>query len=444
MGTAPADLPNFLERLRGTGNRLNTPTTINAGLGNDTRLAPLTGAGVTVRTPIPFGNTTTVEPRTPAYTIVDLGALEGKERFIPVAINNQGYVVGSRVLLTERMLPRKRDGKLRPVGFKVKKRWGVIRRDGIEITIPALPGFPFTMPVAINNRGEVVGISSLADPAGQSFEPLSRDLRVFSWQDGKTNDLKLIKQALQAGFDLRDSLPRLSPNGILFNDQGHLVVQVPTPGANSMQAYLFHQGRLSTVYAANSRWLNNKGVLLGWDRESFGSGTPGGVTYLFDLNTKGSQALPPQIENPRAFNDVGQILCVETMREATGVRSAFRLWSEGRLTPLATLDAPTGPMAMNNRGQIAGMVEGGRGAETVLPGPYLFSNNKLYDLNNAGVTRAGWHILSIYSLNDRGEMLAMAKRSDKALRAVLMRPETLTDDLRDDDTPSERTVVSLR
>jgi len=319
------------------------------------------------------------------------------------------------------------------VGYTVVKRHGILfGPDRKAAMIPSLPGFPFVAPTSLNNQGQVIGVCGTSDPMNQNQDVNTRSVKVFAWKNGKLSNLFLEERAQKRGFTLQNGLSHLVPSSLLFNDKGQIVLQIAQSngggvnGTPPVQAFLFQESKVTPLYPANYRWLNNKGVLLGRYGDVFSTNLPN-VSYLFDTLARGSEALPPFADSPRALNDARQVLCVESNREYSGTRSTFRLWDKGQLKPLVTLEAPLGPVTMNNRGHVAGMVEGGAYGTTRLPGPYLYRDGKLYDLNNLlADKKQGWHILDIYTINDRDEMLARASRADGRLRTVLLRPLSLT------------------
>lgn len=437
LGIAPPDL-SFLSRdrpSRGVAGTAASPGSAFPGMDPRFFGAPASAtASLTASLPLTgdepptFGSVTQPAKNAPSYTVSDLGPLEGTERLLPVALNNRGEILACRVFLTQRMVPRKRDGILRPVGYTVVRREGILfNRERKPVSIPALPGFPFIAPTSLNNQGQVIGVCGTSDPMNPNVDMHTRAVKVFQYQNGKVSNLLLEERAQKRGFTLQNGLSHVVPGSLLFNDRGQIVLQIAQSGGGSngtppVQAFLFQQNKVTPLYPANYRWLNNKGVLLGRYGDVFSTNLPN-ISYLFDTLAEGSEALPPLADSPRALNDARQVLCVESSREYSGTRSAFRLWDKGRLKPLVTLDAPLGPVTMNNRGHVAGMVEGGVNDTTRLPGPYLYRDGKLYDMNTALMEKKqGWHVLEIYLLNDRDEMLAKASRADGSIRTVLLRP----------------------
>lgn len=433
LGTVPQDLAVIWERMRMAREGLPREGASASGANG-----LVSAMGRPAAEPLPLGETTRVERQGgPQFEITDLGPLEGNVRFLPVAFNEQGDVLGSEVVLTERKVRRKRDGKLQTAGFLVLKRRGILIRDGRRIDLGSIPGYPFTVPVGLSNQGEVVGFSYRFDPVNSGFgRDEARGVRVFSWGNPapKLRDLNLAERAQAQGFDIQEALGRASPSSMLFNDRGHIVLQLPVMGSTGIQTYLYDGKKFSTIYAANARWLNNEGVILGFEREMgfniTGNGTGGstgggmggamGTLYLFDVMSRTGRALPMALENLQGFNDRSEILCSETRRDPSGMRTAYRLWVKDSMIPLATVEGMVGRVVLNNRREVAGMVDGGW-SDKPGSGPYLWRGGKLYDLNDSINGQSGWLALSVLAMNDRSEILTVARQNGKT-RVALLRP----------------------
>jgi probable HAF family extracellular repeat protein len=256
-------------------------------------------------------------------------------------------------------------------------------------------GGHFSQARAINDRGEVVGISS----TGQSTH-------AFLWRDGRMSDLGTLGGRHSAAFDInnrgevvgysetaggqwhaflwRDG--RMRDLGTLggaggssiataINDRGDIVGD--NDGPSGLQAFLWRDGRMSAVEAdlARPAGINERGDIIGTSYAggqltailwSDGHATAVGEDYGVAINNRGQvlvgtanlwhrgQITP--ITGPAGATSVA----VAGLNEhATVVGSsdlgAF-VWNNGRaiLLPRFATDTVAGARDINNRGQIVG------------------------------------------------------------------------------------------
>ena len=197
-------------------------------------------------------------------------------------------------------------------------------------------GGTYTQPYAINDRRQVVGVSTAAD----GF------IRAFIWQNGAMRDLGLLPDGLAAaarsinvfgdvvgaGTTLSNEF---SPQAILWRRTGEVVPLGLLPGGFASQAFAINDWGLIAGVADDgvtteaTVWLNGTARMLG--------GLPGFVGY--------SEAAD--------VNNLGQVVGHSLM---DGIHSRATLWRAGRIIDLGTLpgDNHSQAFAINDRGQVVG------------------------------------------------------------------------------------------
>ncbi len=227
--------------------------------------------------------------------------------FWPVAINDQGQIVGYRFDGTEyTVLLWTRQGGLRDLG---------ITSDG-----PAL---------AINNSGQIAG--TMTDP--------NRNTMVFLW-DPSTG---------LAQFDCR-SMSNVMP--ILIGPEGQIVGTFETNGGSRHACAWDHAGRMRELNPPNARksWVcrsNESGQILGAFYD--GNGSRSCLWDLTDGNSPEWTPLPGREPTYRDLNNGGYVLRDMLRPPASpnqGLQKWAMLWHEDRgrtwLFPLPDLDAQVG------------------------------------------------------------------------------------------------------
>jgi probable HAF family extracellular repeat protein len=245
-------------------------------------------------------------------------------------LNERGQVVGysATTITTDNGRPRLdaflwEDGRLRNLGVHP-------------------PGFTANRALAINEQGQVLGLSTKDDEEGEIIAA-----RLWLWKAGH------VRTILTSRYEWID--------GIALNDRGQVILSV---GVGPDSAFFWQNGSLTRIGGPETSVsaLNNRGQVVGTRPH----GQSGSRAFLWqagkmtDLGTLGGRN-----SSAGAINDRGQIVgSSETRRTAqrgVDARSHAFVWQAGRMTDLGTLGGPLSfPSAINDRGEVIGTAATGR------------------------------------------------------------------------------------
>lgn len=136
------------------------------------------------------------------------------------------------------------------------------------------------------------------------------------------------------------------------------------------------------------------------------------------------------------INDAGQAIAQSLNPD--GAWRAF-LWENGVRTDLGTLPnagedmsiylspalVDTIPAAINNHGQVVGTAQ--PEPATQLPGPFIWEDGQIRNLNDLIDRSTGWVIRYAGSINDAGQIVATARLDGQGAYAVLLTPYCVAD-----------------
>jgi probable HAF family extracellular repeat protein len=245
-------------------------------------------------------------------------------------------------------------------------------------------GGPLTIPYAINDNGQVVGVSDIA--GGQD--------RAFLWDstNGMTNLGTL-------GGDSSEAL------GI--NNNGQVVGSARNPVPN-FRAFLWENETMSDLGTLGADWsraydINNNGQVVGYTSgDAFFWDSVGGMIDIGHLGGNYSWA--------RAINDAGQ--AVGFSRNSNGKDRAF-LWENGTMSDLGAMaDSASGAYDINNSGQIVG--GSGVGLPEQCRAILWDGVNGMVDLGGLGGDSGNAH-----GINDNGQIVGWSENSDYNGRAFV-------------------------
>lgn len=210
--------------------------------------------------------------------------------------------------------------------------------------------------MAVNNLGQVVGVSETADGR-----------RAFLWANGVITDLNTLTGEHHYSFawDINDAGQIVGTSGVDGTGGGVL----------SWRPFLYSNGSMTVLtgfddYYGEARGINNAGDVVGGSQYSHGAFLLYASGTMVDLGSLGGT---PDYSNAYGINDLTQV--VGGISPARGV-----LWENGTMTDLG--DLPGGPERtraydINNLGQVVG--------ESGVPSPsfnhaFVWENGVMTDL----------------------------------------------------------------
>ena len=342
-------------------------------------------------------------PAVPAaadYVITDLGTVAGTVSH-PFAINNAGQVVGrsyastgaSRAFLWQgdtmvdlnSLIPANsgwvlevatainQSGHIVGLGTLVGSQRAFLWRDG-QVTDLGTLGGTFSQALGINDVGQVVGCSAIANSAAR---------HAFLWQNGTMTDLNSLIPT-DSGWALECAAA--------INDAGQIVGS----GRHGFQrAFLWQDGQVSDLGTgrhwngeSDARSINNVGQVVG-----------SAIEYIFYD--------PEQIGDPMIIE----------------ARRAF-LWQSGTIGDLGFLGSSwsSGAVAsaINDSGHVVG-ASFDLGDPSTLRAFLWTSVGRLVDLNNLIPPNDGWQLVDAVAINQAGQIVGTGFHNGQA-RAFLLTP----------------------
>jgi probable HAF family extracellular repeat protein len=295
------------------------------------------------------------------YTAIDLGTLGGLfTSSAATGINNRGEVVGYSYYVFSP-----------PGGILIPSaefRRGFVF-DGVRHDFDQLGS-----PSAINDRGQILGGSSLTDLKNNG------SLSTTPLVDPHSN------WNLVWATDVNNS-DQVAVNGSATHGVGLTI-----------HALLFDKGKIQDIGEGLAAYgINSRGEVVGWSGHAF---LYDGTTH--DLGVLGTSDTNYSRSGANAINDKGQVTGFSTT-STTGVSDAFLY--DGSMHDLGNLGGGTSDgLAINNRGQVVGdsvvMTATGYANHAFL----YTSGVGMVDLNSLIDPASGWTLESATAINDSGEI----------------------------------------
>jgi probable HAF family extracellular repeat protein len=310
------------------------------------------------------------------WVITDLGTLPGDKYSEAVAVNDRGQIVG--VSYADY------------VGYQ---RHAFLWENGTMIDLGGFTlGGPTGRALAINDRGQIVGTS----------ETKSGYEHAFLWQSGRLTDL--------------GTLPgKRWSRASATNERGQIVGS--SGRADSLRGFLWENGKmidLATLAGgrkAEALAINERGTIAGWS----GTGAQRHAVLWKQGKTIDLGALPGlPISFALAINNRGQVLG-RSYRPGGKVHEV--LWQSGKIVDLGVSDRLATEAAINNRGQIV--------LNHPFEGAVLWEKGTVRTLGSLGGGYTGPS-----DINDRGQIVgesAKGKPAHAPVRAFLWQRATIVD-----------------
>lgn len=326
----------------------------------------------------------------PRFTITDLGTLPGGDYSRAHAINNEGQIVGLSST-----------GNTIAAGLLRDTRAVLWHKE----TVVDLVEKQFTAPAAfrINNQGQILiqwqYVSTGAPGGVPPVEPY-----VALWDAG----VKAVKQVWRSKDNF---LP------IHLNDRGELAGYTTQ---SEWQAALWRDGRATRLplprdaRSSQAMALNGDGIVAGNYRRR---GTDG-LYDLFVVERNRANKVSMVASNARhtdflcaAVNRRGQV--VGMFRAADTRIAHLFVWQDGRLSDLGAIGRNGNVHDVNREGEIVGQSD--RGA-------FVYVKGALHNLDALLPTGSGWNLWEANGINDAGQIVGTGELNGKT-RAFLLTPQ---------------------
>jgi len=354
-----------------------------------------------------------------SYRVTDLGVNKSKHNFSMVmGLNNRGW--------TENM-----DGVLTPpitsTSTTIVSGRAVLNIHGINIDLRTLGGKnSWTNYGGINDRGEAVGLSetSVPDPDGEDFCGFGtkRTCLPFLWRDGHMMALPTLggNNGQASAINNRGQIVGISETTV--PDSG---CPASKPG-KIISPVFWEKGEVRSLPTLASdpdgfvQGINDRGQAVGssgtctniathavlWDNDV--------AVPLSDLGHDGSDAY--------AINDRGQIVGYVSSHDGSTIFAA--IWQNDGVTIIPTLPEDSAAFAtgINNRGQVVGSTFNSMGWSH----GFISQDGVMTNLNKLIREDSNLLIIAASNINDRGQISGMAKvmngpDKDK-VHAILLTP----------------------
>ena len=335
-----------------------------------------------------------------SYKVTDLGALPNDNLGCAMALNNQG----STLIMAGNVAP----GELKSSSGTLLNGRAVIDIDGVKTDLGTLGGPNSWMNWgAINDHGQVVGMAetSVPDPNDENICQFATGLqcRPFLWEN-----------------NIMSALPTLGGNNgqaSQINNRGQIAGTAETPDLDSgcpassphliSLPVLWEEGKVQALTTVGgdpdgfAMAINDQGQAVGFS--GICAGAIHGILWengtAFPLPDLGTGAIA------EAINDKGQIAGI--IGSADGTTEFGALWQNGELTNLGTLPGDFAAIAtgINNRGQVVGST---LDSSFNWSHTFIWQNGVMTDLNTMFPASSNLFALMANKINERGQISGMA------------------------------------
>jgi probable HAF family extracellular repeat protein len=336
-----------------------------------------------------------------SYKIADQGTLGDDNFGMVMGLNNQGW--------TENM-----DGDVNPpitsTSTTVASGRAVVNINGVNIDLLTLGGKnSWTNYGGINDRGEAVGMSetSVPDPDGEDFCAFGTKLtcRGFYWRHGHMMALPTLggNNAQACAINNRGQIVGISETTV--QDSG---CPASKPG-KIISPTLWEKGEVRALPTVDGdpdgfvQGINDQGQAVG------SSGTCTGIAAHAVLWENGTavelKGLVPTGNAAYAINDHGQAVGYVTSPDYSTIYAS--IWQNGGVTYLPTLPGDLAAFAtgINNRGQVVGSTFNSVGWSH----GFIGQDGVMTDLNTLIPKDSNLYIIAASNINESGQISGMAR-----------------------------------
>lgn len=354
----------------------------------------------------------------------DLGALPGANSSLANWVSDNGIVAGWS-----------ENGAIDPL-LGLPEIEAVMWKHGHITALGTLEGGHESVALAVNNRGQVAGVSSNLVP--DSFGPLTTQNRIFLWQDGTMQDVGTLGGP-DAGF--------LGLNtGVTMNEAGQIVAcsytdSTPNPVTETptLDPFLWEHGTMHDLHnlggtSGCAMFVNNQGQVVGY------SNLAGDLQFHPFLWDRGEMKDLGTFGGNNGFavrvNEAGHVV---GRADVTAICSACDnqlqlhhpfFWANGALTDLGVLGNDTAGTAysVNSKDQVVGIskqcthINTDDGCDGPLQHAFLWEDGSLFDLQDLVVGQSEITLNGATDINERGEIFASGLLPNGDGRLVLLIP----------------------
>jgi probable HAF family extracellular repeat protein len=338
----------------------------------------------------------------------DLGALPGANSSLANWVSDSGIVAGWS-----------ENGAIDPL-LGLPEIEAAIWKHGQVIALGTLEGGYESVALAVNDRGEVAGVSSNLVP--DPFGPLGTENRIFLWQDGSMRDIGTLGGP-DAGF--------LGLNtGVAMNEAGQIVAcsytgatANPVTETPTLNPFLWEHGTMHDLHnlggtSGCAMFVNNHGQVVGY------SNLAGNLQFhpflwehgeMKDLGTFGGN-------NGFALwiSEAGHVVGrADVTAICTACDNQLQLhhpffWANGTLTDLGLLGNDTAGTAysVNSKDQVVGIskqcthINTDDGCDGPVQHAFLWEDGSLFDLQDLIADDSEITLSGATDINERGEIFA--------------------------------------
>ncbi len=360
-------------------------------------------------------------------TLTDLGALPGVNSSCVSHISGDGWIAG-----------QSETDAIDPITGWPEAQ-AVLWKNGQVVNLGTLGGNE-SFSIAVNNRGQVVGLAENATPDsfGLGF---GQQARAFLWERGLMRDLGTLGGPDAFAIDINDRGQIL---GVSFINS----IPDPTTGVPTLDGFLWENGKMIDIpdplggTQISPYYLSERGQVIGNANLAGDNFEQARHPFLWkegtftDLGTFGGT-----IGDAIKINDAGQIVGDASFADTTYHAA---LWQNGSISDLGTIGDDLCSLALdiNSRGQAVGW---SGVCDESAPRPFLWDKSAgMVDLNTLISPDSGIYVFWTSNINDRGEIAAAGVLPNGDIHAVLLIPCGTYDAGCEDRASSNAVSSSLR